>query len=88
MILGWGIRLKYQQSLEGVGQNECVSYWLLLTIMTRHNREQAMSRDASERGDVLLHTRQACSVRPGAIRWLETKSQRFGGLAARDKNKT
>ena len=49
MILGWGIRLKYQQSLEGVGQNECVSYWLLLTIMTRHNREQAMSRGVSLR---------------------------------------
>jgi len=72
MILGWGIRLKYQQSLEGVGQNECVSYWLLLTIMTRHNREQAMSRDASERGDVLAHTRQACSVRPESRKTLFT----------------
>jgi hypothetical protein len=48
MILGWGIRLKYQQSLKGFWQNECVSYWLLLTIMTRRNREQAMSRGVSE----------------------------------------
>jgi hypothetical protein len=47
-----------------------------------------MSRGTSERGAVLLHTRQTCSVRPGAIRWLETKSKRFGGLAARDKNPT
>jgi hypothetical protein len=48
MILGWGIRLKYQQSLKVVRQNECVSYWLLLTIMTRHYREQAMSRGVSD----------------------------------------
>ncbi len=31
---------------------------------------------------------QTCSAKPGAIRWLETKSKRFGGLAARDKNPT
>jgi hypothetical protein len=48
MILGWGIRLKYQQSLKVVRQNECVSYWLLLTVMTRRYREQAMSRGVSE----------------------------------------
>jgi len=48
MILGWGIRLKYQQSLEVVRQNECVSYWLLLTVMTHRYREQAMSRGVSK----------------------------------------
>jgi hypothetical protein len=47
-----------------------------------------MSRGTSERGAVLLHTRQACSARPGATRWLETKSKRPGGLAARNNNRT
>ncbi len=31
--------------------------------MTRRYKEQAMSRDASERGDVLTHSRRACSAK-------------------------